>query len=343
MRVAIDSYLVTGKTYDELKSLSARFKNCEVKIIFDRRFEIDEENTKIPIRILFKGQSEYVFKAFDKISNILKKNDNISEVDADKISDETGRIEDLDNWKYELNKDRKIIKLRSYVQNTIWRHLVVYSYYYIDGIEYRTSLVGGHNMFNSSALESIIFNPGILYNDLTSMHSMFANCKMLKSLDLSSFDVSNVTDMKNAFLDCKRLQTLDLSNFDTSNVTNMNCMFYDCISLNLLNLTSFNTSNVINMSGMFYNCETLSSLNLLNFNTSKVTNMNSMFGWCAELISLDLTSFDTSIVSDMRTMFNNCRKLKIIKVSRNKWIITDKCKKEYRFNSCGVSEVNYDD
>ena len=60
---------------------------------------------------------------------------------------------------------------------------------------------------------------------------MFAGCRGLRSLDVSSFDTSQVADMREMFYCCESLTTLDLSSFDTSQVTNMFGMFRGCSSL----------------------------------------------------------------------------------------------------------------
>lgn len=46
-----------------------------------------------------------------------------------------------------------------------------------------------------------------------------------KSMDLSRANTSNVDDMIEMFRECKNLKTLDISNFDVSNVTSFYRMF----------------------------------------------------------------------------------------------------------------------
>ena len=60
------------------------------------------------------------------------------------------------------------------------------------------------------------------------MGGMFHYCPRLKSLDLSSWDVSGVNTMEGMFYYCSNLKSLDLSGWDTSNVKKMNRMFYNC-------------------------------------------------------------------------------------------------------------------
>ena len=56
--------------------------------------------------------------------------------------------------------------------------------------------------------------------NVTSMSSMFCNCKSLKSLpDISNWNIQNVTRMKNMFYFCSSLSRLpDISKWNTQNV-----------------------------------------------------------------------------------------------------------------------------
>ena len=58
------------------------------------------------------------------------------------------------------------------------------------------------------------------------MSHMFENNKVLKSLDLSCFNIENVKDMSCMFYFCISLLDLNISNFNTSQVTNMAKMFF---------------------------------------------------------------------------------------------------------------------
>ena len=136
------------------------------------------------------------------------------------------------------------------------------------------------------------------------MTGLFAFCKKLTSLDLSSFDTSNTGSMRWMFWFCEKLTSLDLSNFDTSKTGRMTSMFANCSSLTSIDVSSFDTSNVTDMSDMFGGCYSLTSLDLSSFNTSKVTNMGGMFSGCYSLTSLDLSSFNTSKVTNMSGMFH---------------------------------------
>ena len=176
---------------------------------------------------------------------------------------------------------------------------------------------------NMNALKSIEGLTNLDTSNVISMKSMFYNCSLLTSLDVSSFDTSKVTDMSYMFGGSEnivnKLASIDVSGFDTSKVTNMSGMFYNCSALKSLDLSSFDTSNVTNMSYMFAGSEMVSeglvSINLDSFDTSKVTNMSNMFYGCSNLASINLSGFDTSKVTNMSYMFYNCSNLISIDLS----------------------------
>lgn len=90
-------------------------------------------------------------------------------------------------------------------------------------------------------------------------------------------DTSQVTDMSQMFANCRSLKELDLSTFKTNKVEDMSQMFSGCSDLRMLNLKNFDTSKVTNMNGMFSGCETLEELDLSKFDTTNVKSMNNMF------------------------------------------------------------------
>ena len=99
-------------------------------------------------------------------------------------------------------------------------------------------------------------------SEVTDMSCMFAGCRGLRLLDVSSFDTSHVTDMHAMFKNCKSLTTLDLSNFQTSEVKNMGEMFSGCSTLTTI--LSFAFRNCFASEAMFYECSSLQGA--ANFN-----------------------------------------------------------------------------
>lgn len=174
-----------------------------------------------------------------------------------------------------------------------------------------TSITSTESWFqNFNGLTSI---EGIEYLNtvnVTTMQSMFEDCRSLTSLDVSNFNTANVTNMYAMFRGCSGLTSLDLRNFNTANVTNMYRMFYNCSGLTSLDVSNFNTANVTDMGRMFYGCSNLTTLDLSNFNTANVTNMTSMFQSCSSLTNIYVGSqWSTAAVMDGTGMFTSCTNL----------------------------------
>ena len=136
-------------------------------------------------------------------------------------------------------------------------------------------------------------------SEIQDLSYFFADCRNLKSVDLSGLDTSQAVDMSYMFDDCWELVGLNLSNFDTSQVTEMRGMFSDCKRLKTITLDTnrFDTGNVTNMNAMFWGCIRLTEVDLTGFDTRQVTDMSAMFRSCAKLTTLDLGSFDMSSVT----------------------------------------------
>ena len=180
-----------------------------------------------------------------------------------------------------------------------------------------TYKVGGQNGTKYTVTPDASGNwsiPVAKFDGVTNMNSMFYNCLSLKTLDLSSWDVSNVTNMYQMFGSCRSLTSLDVSHFNTEKVADMREMFFGCRSLTSLDVSNFNTKNVTDIHHMFCSCESLTSLDLSHFSIGRVSNMNCMFYNCQSLTSLDLSGWDTSNVTNMSDMFLACSNLKTIKM-----------------------------
>lgn len=124
-----------------------------------------------------------------------------------------------------------------------------------------------------------------------------------------SFHTDNVKDMSEMFAYCRNLETLDLSSFETGNVENMSKMFISNEDLTDLNVKSFDTGNVEDMSFMFSFCSSLNNLDLTSFDTAKVegVGMDSMFSWCESLTDLKLSGrFVTDNINPFTTLFTDC-------------------------------------
>ena len=78
------------------------------------------------------------------------------------------------------------------------------------------------------------------------MNFLFQGCSSLKSLNLSSFNVSLVNNFGGMFQNCKSLKYLDISNFNMSNnIFYMEYMFSGTLNLEFLNISNFNSNETI--------------------------------------------------------------------------------------------------
>lgn len=163
-------------------------------------------------------------------------------------------------------------------------------------------------------LKRVDFGGNFHTEQATDFSCMFADCRALESLDISTLDTSSATNMWAMFNNCRSLKTIDLGSMDTSNVTDMKGMFA-VSGLESLDLSGFDTSSATTMEGMFMYCEGLTELDLSAFDTSNVTTMEHMFYHSTKLKSVDLSSFDTSNVTNMTGMFRECTGLNDLNLS----------------------------
>lgn len=144
--------------------------------------------------------------------------------------------------------------------------------------------------------------------------NMFRDLTTIKTFDFRNFYTSDVTSMETMFYNCKSAVSLDTGNFNTSKVTNMSHMFYGCASLTNLDLSNFDTSHVVTLDHTFGGCTNLISADISSFDTSSCENIGGLFRYCENLKSVDLSNFDTSKVKTIGSMFQNCFNLEAFKM-----------------------------
>ena len=119
------------------------------------------------------------------------------------------------------------------------------------------------NFYYLTAIEGLQY---LNTSEVTSMQSMFANCALLTTLDVTSFDTQNVTDMSAMFQNCSKLTELNLANFRTDKVTKMSSMFQDCTKLTTIYVSKlWSAAEVGTSSNMFDNCQNLKGGNGTTF------------------------------------------------------------------------------
>jgi len=165
-----------------------------------------------------------------------------------------------------------------------------------------------HKMFADCTNLQVLNLEKLKTKNAIDMSYMFYRCESLSGeLRLNHFISNHVVYMSWMFAGCKNLRKIDVSSFNTSNVINMAYMFSGCIYLTEVNVSGFNTRNVTDMSWMFYDCISLEKLDLSNFNTTQVTNMEKMFAECTNLTYLNLSYFVINNVNNDE-MFSDCFK-----------------------------------
>ena len=147
----------------------------------------------------------------------------------------------------------------------------------------------------------------------TNMNKMFYGCESMDMLRVGEgFTTANVGNMGYMFADCKKLVGIDVSSFDTANVTDMSYMFYNCNAMRELAVQAFDVSKVTTMASMFENCQTLQTLDLSTWtlNTAKV-NGDKMFKGAYSLNTAFIS--DTWVNTDFSSsteMFFGCTSIK---------------------------------
>lgn len=123
-------------------------------------------------------------------------------------------------------------------------------------------------------------------NKCVNASAMFLYCIVLKSVNLSAFNMTGVTGITNMF-NTTYITNLNTTSLNMPLLRSMDSAFAG-ILVSILDLSSLGTSNVTNMSYLFYGGGNLISLILASFDTSLVTNVDYMFYGCATLQEIDL-------------------------------------------------------
>ena len=174
-------------------------------------------------------------------------------------------------------------------------------------------------------------------NKITNFASLFANCKLLKYLDLSYWDMKHITNIHQMFRTCQLLSSIKCqNNWNTENITDLSDVFFECYYLKYLpDISKWNTKNIKNMKNLFKGCNALISIpDISNWDTKNVTNLSNMFSGCKSLASLpDISRWDISNVTDLNGMFNECNALKNLPDISN-WNTSNVSNMKYMFNKC---------
>lgn len=159
------------------------------------------------------------------------------------------------------------------------------------------------------------------------MDSMFAQNLSLKSIDLSSWDMSNVTSMTNMFsggyndgtgLKTMQLQSVKLGS-TTGKVTDMSSMFNGDQYLTDVDAADWNVDSLQSADALFRGTA-IGSLDLSGWNTSNLTSINSTFAAMPNVTSINVADWDTSKVNNLVQAFQSDPLLSDLDVS--KWDVS---------------------
>ena len=164
---------------------------------------------------------------------------------------------------------------------------------------------------NNRNVEKVVFDASFAKARPTTTYSWFLNCDYLREIEgMEYLNTSEVKNMHTMFAFCRRLTSVDVSHFDTQKVLDMGAMFSNCTKLSSLDVSHFDTGNLWSMMSMFYNCQSLTELDLSSFNTSQVDYMSYLFCGCCNLKTLYLGSGFTSTNSvSCEETFADCSNL----------------------------------
>ena len=162
-------------------------------------------------------------------------------------------------------------------------------------------------------IKKVVFDGSFAEVKPTSCYQWFAGCTNLATIeDFKNLKTDEVTTMASMFQDCKGLTALDAKTLNTQKVTDMKDMFAGCSNLTALDVSTFDTQNAERMGGMFAGCEKVTGLELSGFSTPKARDMANMFSGCKGIAVLDISKFNTATVQDMSGMFGGCSALTTI-------------------------------
>lgn len=104
---------------------------------------------------------------------------------------------------------------------------------------------------NNYEIEEINLS-GLDANYMTTLGALFSNCSNLSSIIWGDFlqTTYNITDIISMFENCYLLESIDLSQFDSSNLLNMETAFKGCTSLQFLDVRTIDFNNIFSTTSM---------------------------------------------------------------------------------------------
>ncbi|MBR6642008.1 MAG: BspA family leucine-rich repeat surface protein, partial [Clostridia bacterium] len=149
--------------------------------------------------------------------------------------------------------------------------------------------------------------PALDYSNLTDCERMFADCNGISDTS-NAVNFKKITNTSNMFASCTKIKTIDLSSWDITNLTNCQNMFYCCNAMTTVNLNNWVKTSTINCSQMFYTCRSLTTI-IANNTEIHTKDANSMFYACENLVNLDLSWLHTTGNANISGLLGLCSRL----------------------------------
>ena len=150
--------------------------------------------------------------------------------------------------------------------------------------------------------------------NVTSFSYAFQQCRKLKHIDLSMWEVEKVTTLTQMFTNCVELITADLSGWNVSGVTAANSMFEACVSLCEVNLDGWYLNKIENISYFHRDNRCLKHSDILaRINWESVTRIDNMFINCNALQTVEISGCDVeNQITSCSSLFSNCWSLRSV-------------------------------
>lgn len=102
-------------------------------------------------------------------------------------------------------------------------------------------------------------------SNVTNMSYMFRGNSELTTLDLNLLDLSKVTTVQSMFQDCKKLQAIDLiSILEHKNITNINSIIANCKSIKILDFSGIDTKHITDAANAIDGCTGIEEIRINN-------------------------------------------------------------------------------
>ena len=155
---------------------------------------------------------------------------------------------------------------------------------------------------SNNALKRIKIKEGFVVDSIERAFNRYLRAELIEGLKY--IDTSTFTSLKEVFQNCKSVKELDVTDWDVTLVEDVQGLFEGCEEVTSVgDLSLWKPYNLRNTARMFSNCNKLTNASIWHFDVSKVTDMNHMFNYCEKLENIDVSSWDVSKVTDMEYMF----------------------------------------